>query len=441
MVDIRRVLLRVLGRLKLEEAIEVIREKHPGWTPNKKPRRKADIQDKFLELSALIKEEEIEDFVQMAVMKKNVGFPAYTYKVVSDEIFKDLTNEEIIKAITKENFPFKDIYAISIGVENIGDKIELKVTLKEHESAWKTGANNIGSLSAVYTSKVSLDLQHKVLTIYSGNHQVQEEIVNFLQLVLKWPLQSYRVKEMTNQLVDLGSVSYKTSVLLDLMYNRLKEKGIESTFKEIKFDIGSKRRKDGIRNVAIGGKALLSSQLACEYITLGYNIVYFNVDMVMDGNQFSTKVFLKGQDLDILKIVILDTDNETIKKKAMSIIQNEYIDLCNTGIKYMPETKKLLEGIKERFVNQDQLIIRAIKDSTLESVKMIASILSNLDDQDEYVVNAIRQFADFNRTILDSVGYDDSDPNFDLITEFAGIRKEVVVDEEDEQVYEDVNDL
>jgi len=431
MVNKRGVLLRVLDRLKIDEAIEVIREKYPNWTPEKKPKKKADIKEKFLSLDQIIREDEIEDFVQMAVMKKNIGFPAYTYKITSTDFLDGLTAQEVAETFSKNNYTFKDIYLITTVAKLTNNVIELNVRLKEYESSWRTGANNIESLSAVYTSNVILDIERKVLTVISGNHKVHEEIISFLQLVLRWPLHSYRVKEITNQLMDLGSVSFKTAVLLDLTHNRLKEKGIESTFKEIKFAIGNKRRKDGIRNVAIGGRALLSSQLACEYITMGSDIVFFKVDMQMDGEEFSAKVYLKGQELDILKIVILDTDNEVVKKKAMSIIQQEYIDLCTIGIQNMPETKKLLESIKEKFVNQDQLITRAIKDSTLKSIEIMANLLDILDDQDERVLDALTQFVESNRTILDSVGFDDIDVNLEKINNFVGLENEAVLDDED----------
>ncbi|GEC93576.1 hypothetical protein C7J99_21480 [Brevibacillus brevis] len=432
MVNKEGVLLRVLNRLKIEQAMEVIQEKFPGWTPEKKPKKKADIQEKFLALAEVIREDEIEDFVQMAVMKKNVGLPAYTYKVLNTDFLDGLTSQEIEQNYFKSDFRFNGIYTFSTEAEYTTGKLELKVRLKEFDSSWRTGANDVNSLSAVYLSNVTLDIQQKVLTINSGNHQVQEEIVFFLKSVFKWPLQTYRVREITNQIYPLGSVSYKTAVLLDLIHHRLMQKGINSTFKEIKFDIGSKR-KDGIRDVAIGGRALLSSQLACEYITMGSNIVYFKVEMQLDGYNFSTKVYLKGQDTDILKIVIVDTDNEAIKRKAMKIIQNEYIDMCATGISNMQETTKLLESIKDRFVNKDQLITRAIKDSALKSIEVIASVLYQLDDQDERVVEALSEFIDSNRTILDSVGYDDPDANLDKIIDFAGVRKEAVVDEEDYQ--------
>ena len=81
--------------------------------------------------------------------------------------------------------------------------------------------------------------------------------------------------KLLNQVARIGSVSYKTAVLLDLVHNRLTEKGINSTFKEMKIFTGGGSRRDGEKEVAIGGRALLSSQLACEYVTLGSHIIYF----------------------------------------------------------------------------------------------------------------------------------------------------------------------
>ncbi|MGF9911894.1 hypothetical protein ABEX47_04670 [Paenibacillus ehimensis] len=430
MVNIQGVLLRVLKRIPKEDAIEIIHEK-TGWVPERKPKKKDDIKDRFLALAGIIAENEIEDFVQMAVMRKSLGLPAYTYKVSNLNFLNNLSDEQIVSNYSVENVAFRDIYSITTALSISDRLLAFDIRLKEYESSWLTGVNNVNSLSAVFTAKITLDRDSKVLTIYNGNHEVQEVLFDFMSQFFHWPMSSYRLKEFPNQINELGSVSFKTALLLDLVTNRLSSRGINSTFKEIKFYTGGRSKKDGIRDVAIGGRALLASQLACEYITIGSDIIFFNTDMVYNGTEFSTKVYLKGSSLDILKIVIVDTDDEEVRKESMDIIQSEYIDMCNTGIKDMEETKKLINSIAQKYLKKDQLITRAIEENTLNSIAMISNLLDKLNDQDEIVIESLRNFIKSNQTVLDSIGYDSNDENLSKLIEFAGMEELVVIDEED----------
>ncbi|RKN74987.1 hypothetical protein [Paenibacillus ginsengarvi] len=422
------VLSRVLERIPLPDAIDIIYDRIPGWTPAKKPRRKADVKDQFLSLDTIIPDEEIEDFVQMAVMKRSVGLPVYTYKISNLDFLNDVTDEKLSEIYNFVDQPFNpNFYTVSCNLDvNDETKLTLNIRIKEYTSSWKTLVNNAESLSAVFTSNVKLDKAKKVVSVYSGNHQVQDVIVRYLSTVLKWPLNSYRVKEFTNQTFQLGNASFKTAVLLDLIYNRLQNKGVSSTFKELKFFIGGKRKKDGVRDVAIGGKDLLYSQLACEYITLGSDIISFKVDVEFAGQEFSTIFQLKGPNNDILKLVIVDTDDDTLKKSVMDIIQAEYIDMCNTGIMNMPETMKLLESIFNKFQQKDKLLTEVIEEESINSIGIIVSLLDKLSDQDEEVILLVKKFANCHRTILDTIGYDEKNDELQKLFDFVGIESESI---------------
>ncbi|WP_433749369.1 hypothetical protein [Paenibacillus amylolyticus] len=430
MVNLTGVLLRVFNRIPKQDALAIIEEK-TGWVPEKKLKKKEDIKDKFLELERIIKEEEIEDFVQMAVMRKSIGLPAYTYKVTNLTFLDGFSQEKIIENFTVDEHTFKDVYIISTKTERMGESLEFHFRLKEFESQWLTGVNNLTSLSAVFTANVTLNTSNRVLTVYTGNHQVQDVLIAFMSSIFKMPIISYSLKDFHNQINELGSVSFKTALLLDFVSHRLKQKGIEATFKEIKFYTGSKNKKDGIKDVAIGGKALLSSQLACEYITIGSDIVFFSTDMIYNGVEFSTKVYLKGSKLDILKIVILDTDDEDIKSEVIEIIQSEYIDMCNNGIKDIAQTKVLLNTIANKYLNKDQLIIRVIEENTLRSISIVTNLLSFLNDQDEDLNNSMREFIQSNRTVLDSIGYNNADLDLKSLNAFVGDESPNILDEED----------
>jgi len=426
-----KILERVLKKIPLQAAQELIAERS-GWRSEKKVKKKDDIRDAFLDLARFIRDDEIEDFVEMAVMKKTQGLPAYTYKLTNTDFLTGKNEDTFREDFSKFDVRFENIYTISIEVVAFSDQlIDLNIRLKEYEGSWKTGVINPESLSAVYTSRVTIEPFSKVMTIYTGSHIVQEVLIKFLQFEFNWPLTAYRITEITNQLIDIGNASFKTALLLDLVHNRLTNKGIRSTFNELKFYTRTKQRKDGIKNVAIGGDALLSSQLACEYITTGSDIVYFKVDMTLGDERFTTKVFLKGEKLDILKIVLMDTDNEDLKNTVMSIIQKEYIDMCGSGIVDIEKTKKLLNTIAERYASRDQLLQRTIQTNTVTSIQVLSNLLEKLNDQDANVTDLLRNFVLANQTILSAVGSDDALSVLDPIQNFIGLEQNQVLDEED----------
>ena len=232
-----------------------------------------------------------------------------------------------------------------------------------------------------------------VATIFTGNHYVQEVISEFLSFVLNWPIQNYRIREVPNQMNNIGNASFKTAALLDLISNRLKNKGFFSRIKEIKFNTKNKRHtNEGIRNITINGRNLLSSHLACEYITLGSDIISFKVDMTYNEEDFSTLFFLKGNDYDILKIVIAGQEDGVFKQEVIDIIQEEYIDMCNNGIHDIAETKKLLESIYDKFIHGDKFVNEVIQASTLRIIDSFADHLDKLDLQDENTLELIEQF-------------------------------------------------
>ncbi|CAM4190552.1 hypothetical protein [Saccharibacillus endophyticus] len=436
-MNVKGILQKVLNRIPKEAAVGIINEK-TGWTPEKKPKKKEDIKEKFLELSEVIREDEIEDFVQMAVMRKNIGLPTYTYKINNVKFLENLTEEQIKQKFSIEDRTFKDVYVISTNLEYQKDMITFNFRVKEFESQWRTGVNNLTSLSAVYTSIVTLNLTNNVVSVFTGNHSIQEVLVDFMIQNFSFPITAYSLKEHTNQINALSSsVSFKTALLLDFISFRLQQKGIEANFKEIKFFNGTKNKKDGIKDVAIGGRALLASQLACEYITIGSEIVFFSTDMLFNQVPFSVKVYLKGSKRDTLKIVILDVDDEEVKSELIEIIQSEYIDMCNNGLKSVDSTKELLSTIASKYFNQDQLVNRVVQDNALKSIGLVREMTALYENQEEEeVIKLVKEFVTVTKTILDSTGYDQNDDNLNALNLFAGIQDSSVLDE-DEELYRD----
>ena len=78
-MNISGILERVFNKIPKEHVANIITLKRPGWEPEKII--KNEIREEFLSLTTLIEPDEVEDFVEMAVMTKSIGLPAYTYKV------------------------------------------------------------------------------------------------------------------------------------------------------------------------------------------------------------------------------------------------------------------------------------------------------------------------------------------------------------------------
>ncbi|MGZ4160475.1 MAG: hypothetical protein ACXVNF_06735, partial [Neobacillus sp.] len=317
------------------------------------------------------------------------------------------------------DFPIFEQYTIKINIdEDTNDELKLSFRVKEYTTAWKTGVKNVESLSAVYSAKVNLNKKTHVLSIFTGNNEIHDVIVNYLSLEAKWPIEPFKMRKFPNQISN-ENASYKTILMLDFVYNRLVLQGIKANFREIKFSTGSnQRKKEGIKDVTINGQNLLSSQLACEYITLGSDIVYFKLDMEYKSEAFTTIFYLFDYNYDKMKIVVVDNESVIFKNDVMKLIQTEYIAMCDNGLVDEKNTKRNLHNIYEKYSNKDVLLNKSIATNVFEAISSMSNMLELLDDGNEIVQNSLRKFAQSNRAILDSIAYDGSSEKLDEINTF-----------------------
>ncbi|MEH7391499.1 hypothetical protein [Bacillus sp. JJ1474] len=434
---------RVYDKINKENVIEMLKEKKLGWALPKKSTKKHELKDDFMSLVEIIEPSEIEDFIEMAVMAGSVGLPAYTYKVNSLNFLKEENNgDETVLLSDIKNRPFQDKFTITVeSIEETEHLLDLTIRLKEYSEIWRSGVRNLDSLTAVYKVNISLDKVKSVVTIFSGNHLVQSTLKDFFSFVLKWPIQNYRIRENINQSTQVKSASYKTAVLIDLISNRLTQRCVFSKFKEIKFNTKNKRHtREGIKNITINGKNLLSSHLACEYITLGSDILSFKVEMSYNEVDFTSLFFLKGDDLDILKIVVTGQEDIVFKQTVIDILQEEYIDMCLHGIKDLVETNKTLEQIINKFINGDELINEVIQNSTIKIINKFAENLDKFNDQDENILDLLTEFYLQNKSILETIGYDEENESIRKLQEFVGYEEIAVIDEQDELIENSENE-
>ncbi|MEM5665504.1 hypothetical protein AAHB94_24250 [Bacillus toyonensis] len=160
--------------------------------------------------------------------------------------------------------------------------------------------------------------------------------------------------------------------------------------------------------------------------------------MTYKDTDLSVAFYLKGNDYDILKIVILNTEDNTLKSDLVEMIQEEYILMCDKGISNLEETRELLTTIYDRYTKQgDKILNPVIQSSTLRNVEIIANILTSLDSDNDEIILALKEFSQLNKTILDSVGYDNIDENLNKINHFIGIDDSEIDLEDEDQVQQD----
>ncbi|MEC5425125.1 hypothetical protein QGM71_16690 [Virgibacillus sp. C22-A2] len=430
----QEILSRVFDRLNKETVIEVIQKMKQGWTPSKKQKRvKKELLDDFLQLADLINDERIEDFVEMAVMTKQIGLPAYTYKVNNLNFLQEHPIREITDFVLFEKF------LITIEESSETDQeLKMQLRIKEYNERWRHGGVlDRNSLTAVYKINVSLDKEKNKITINAGSDLIHEVTRQFVLQALKWPVISYRIVEKANQSYQIGNASYKTAILLDFINNRLNPSGIDAKFKEIKFNTrGKLHNSEGIRNVTINGNDILSSQLACEYITLGSGIVSFKLSLTYNEQDFSAIFSLKGENDDLMKIVIVDLDNQEIKEEIMELIQEHYIDMCNEGLKDIDATKRILETIYDKYTEGDKFVFQVIQDSVLKVNECLANSIEDTDIEDDFY-ELITEIVYNNKIILDAAGYNGINEDLEKImntleSNFTDLDDEDLDDEETE---------
>lgn len=383
------ILERFFNRSSKEKIESIMREKGI-YDETKKSKTKKELLPDFLTISDMIDEEELNDFIESAVFVKTKGLPIYTHKLSNKKFFEKKSLEDFQKAFNILSRPFTNKYSITTNLINNNDHyFEIKFIVKEYEDVWKNGELNNESLSAMYICKVTINLEKNVVTIICGDDNTHKVMHNFISVVFGLPLQSYSIQDKQSNLSWEQNASYKTALFLDFINNRLKVRGIESTFSYLKFKVGN----TDIKDVTINGKDIISSYLACEYVVLGKDIVNFRVNMIKDGSKFSCNFELKTTNLDILKIVILDSRDEEFKNEIMDIIQTEYILMCENGMLDSDNTISILEEIYIKYGNKDKLFNETLENNITEFSKSLIDLLDDLNknDHSKKEINKIKQ--------------------------------------------------
>ncbi|WP_339838638.1 hypothetical protein [Paenibacillus sp. FSL R7-0272] len=375
-MNINGALTKFFKKVNRENVEKLMKEK--GVFPDKKIKNKHELYPYFMQLSSIVSMEEVVDLVEMAVHVKSKGLPAFTHKLSNKNFFTGKNYQEIAEHFEYKVHPVGDIFTIStkMAKEHEG-QYRIDYVLKKYEEAWRNGQLNIESLSAVYKSSIKIDLEKNILTIFAGDDETHTIIETFISTVLKLPIQSYRIKTTNSNLTWDQNASYLTALFLDFVFNRLKNKGIVTSFSHMKFRVAS----DDIKEVTINGRNILNSFLACEYVVLGRDIVQFKTTMIQNGRSFSCNFELKGNEM--LKIVVLDIADEELKEQIMRFIQDEYILMCEKGIFDYNETSKLLEQIYDRFMNKEKLFQDTLRENLVSNLSQLRYLLEHTEKNDQ----------------------------------------------------------
>jgi hypothetical protein len=405
-------LRRILPKLNKEQTARMIKEKKPGWTPSKKIKnlKREDLETEFVSLATILNDDELEEFLEVALTKRTMGYPAYTFKITQKTVLDSNPVEE------KSNYTFLNSNQVTINaIEDDANTCTFKMMIKEHSETRMQEVLNSDSLLSRHPVDIMIDKNQEVLTMIVGKDSIQEVAKRFIQQVIKWPIVTFDISEDFTQSYEIGTTHYRTALIIDFVYNRLKKLGYKANFKEIKFLTGSESaRSSGIRNVTINGNDILSSQLACEYVTVGSAVISFKLDLIYQSRKFSAAFYFKGDNYTQLKIVLLDVPDDQ-QSQIMNKMQDEYIDMCNNGISDMEETKNRLAIIKKKYLAPDKFVFESIQNVILTNNELLSDILKNTDNEESREL--IGKTAYNNRILLDNTGYSEEDSNLKTIFE------------------------
>ncbi|HFJ9429750.1 TPA: hypothetical protein ACGW69_005764, partial [Bacillus cereus] len=424
MRNFKSVLNRVFDKSNKEVIIETIKKYYPDWAPTKKQQNvKKELYDQFMKIEELLEQaESIQELLETAALVRTQGFPAYTYKLITSNVGKWGTEDYFVSRNCR-NYVFKNKYQITIqNVNETIQNIEFELEVKEHNEIWKYGTLSGDSLSGLSRVKVHFEKQKEKLSIHAGNENINEVCKEFIKEYLKWPLETYLLKPKFTQASQIDNTDFITALVLDFVYNRLSVKGFDAKFKEIKFknnDSVVSKRNAGIKTVTLNGKDIISSQLACEYVTTGSSIERFKLEVVYKNLNFSADFTFKGKENNQLKIVIYETNS--LNEEIMNELQSEYIDMCLNGIKDVKATVELLETIRQTFIKADKYVYELVEELMTNSNQYLIEVVSeNIEKLDENSIENIYNLAYNNEILLQAIGISERDSNLENLYELIG---------------------
>lgn len=349
-IDRGNVVSRAFYKLSRAQVIEYIKDKKDGWVLDKKNKKKRDLEDAFMDLEKVLTDQDIRDLAEMNVMKRKKGLAAYTYSFKSLGKLKDKTIQQL-KQEFQRSYVITSMYEVILTEITIRDnKIILLLKVKEYGNYWKTGVQNLGSLTAVYENKVIFETNINKISIEVGDDNIEDIIEKFLVSRFNVSLEPYTINIFNVTSSGNDSATEKTMLIFDYIYNRLSSREISSNFNDVKFGMNNAARSGGVKSVTVNGDDIIKSDEACKYITLGNDIISFKTTSIYKGSKVNVTFSLRGKDKDKLKIAILNNKAESFKQELMHIMQEEYILMCKDGIKDISTTRRRLEPIYQSFI-------------------------------------------------------------------------------------------
>ncbi|MBC2100104.1 hypothetical protein HCJ70_13720 [Listeria booriae] len=325
---------------------------------------------------------EDERLVELIVERNQQGFPLYSYHINSIDFFEcDRVGEGLLLEGI-ENERCSPCHQISIeDYTNNDDLLSFVAKIKEYTTEYSYGINARGSLENVYYIPVELKKNDSIVSIHSGNSDIEKILSAYLKNNCLWDIDEFSLPNTINGQENQFDVSFKTALILDYIYNRLPEIGMLTDFSTLRFNVDD----TNIKKIMLNGSGLFASPTACEYVTLGKEISRFDIAASYRNEPFDVRFSLTGDGFRSLKITITSKEgNLEIKKEALFQLQNVYIELCLNGVSLIEATRNIITRIKETYLNgEKQMYSKEVVDIIGNNIRMMEQIIPRLN-QDEY---------------------------------------------------------
>lgn len=179
-----------------------------------------------------------------------------------------------------------------------------------------------------------------------------------------------------------------TIFLLELITNKLFEKGKVEINNYSRMGFAKPKNPDGLRSIKVGGNNLLNATEVAEQIRNGFNLklVEFTMLWGLSKDTF-LKVTITITMQDVLKITIVNSDNYAYNEEVVKYIFNRIIELQNQGITLGTAANvltKYFSGIENRLkmqlkIDRDRCIEKLKKYPEIkEHIKLIEKIYSEI---------------------------------------------------------------
>lgn len=170
-----------------------------------------------------------------------------------------------------------------------------------------------------------------------------------------------------------------TVFLLELITNKLFEKGKVEINNYSRMGFAKLKNTDGLKSIKVGGNNLLNATEVAEQIRNGFNLKLVEFTMLWGlSNDAFLKVTIAITMQDVLKITIINSENYAYNEEIVKYIFNKIVELQNQGITLGTATSvltKYFSGIENRLKMQ----IKIDRNNCIEELKKYSELEGHIE--------------------------------------------------------------